>query len=78
MKSNHKSSYVDRTGHSRARQCHADYSEKKNIRRINALVRLNQQLESKVKENNGKSEPLTESDVKRIKNEISILNRKIK
>jgi len=79
MKSNeNKSSYVDRTGHKRLKSVKAFYSEKINVRRINALVRLNQQLESKVKTNNGVSEPLTDSDSKRIKKEIEILNKRIR
>jgi hypothetical protein len=46
-------------------------------RRKNALIRLEQQLESGVKSVKFEKQPLTESDIKRINKEILILKSKI-
>ena len=46
-------------------------------RRKNALIRLEQQLESGVKTVKFEKQPLTESDIKRINKEIQILKSKI-
>ena len=46
-------------------------------RRKNALIRLEQQLESGVKSVKFEKQPLTEHDIKRINKEILILKSKI-
>jgi hypothetical protein len=75
---NNKSSYFTRTGHIRPRKAVKFMTEQANVRRIGALDRLNLQLASKVKTTKDGDVPLTESDTKRIKKEIGILESRIK
>lgn len=77
-----KSSYVARTGHVRYKNVKASLNGDATLRRKGALIRLKAQLESGVKTqylDGGKdtSIPLSETDIKRIKKEISILESKI-
>ncbi len=52
-------------------------SGRKNQRRIDVVSRLENQLKSGVKPVNNKTEPLSETDISRIKKEIEVLNKRI-
>lgn len=52
-------------------------SGRKNQRRIDVVSRLENQLKSGVKPVNNKTEPLSETDISRIKKEIEVLNKRM-
>lgn len=52
-------------------------SGRKNQRRIDVVSRLENQLKSGVKPVNNKTEPLSETDISRIKRELAILSNRI-
>lgn len=76
-----KSSYQTRTGHQRTKIVKASTNGDATLRRKGALERLEKQLENGIKTNIYLGEDLvhslTETDIKRIKKEISTLKSRI-
>lgn len=76
-----KSTYIKRNGHERTRHCHSSRNSSATLRRQGAHTRLSDQLASGMKSNPDKTGPekipLTENDVKRIKQELTALEEKL-